>query len=129
MIRIGQIGVGYWGPNILRNFIDNKDCIVNSVADLSSERRDFVRATYPNINKVTDNSQEIIDDPEIDAVAIVTPAHTHYKLAKKALEAGKHVLIEKPMATKSQDVRKIGDIAKKSKLVAWWDIPFFTIAQ
>lgn len=114
---IAQIGVGYWGPNLLRNLIANKNCNVKTVVDLSPERRDFVKSLYPGVN-VTDNIQDAINDPSIDAVVIATPAATHFDLAIAALESGKHVFVEKPMAKTPDEVEQIGALAKKKNLVA-----------
>ena len=118
MLKLGQIGVGYWGPNILRNIVNNKNCIVKSVSDLSDFRRKFVKDNYKDIKIVTSDALDIIKDSEIDAVIIATPAHTHYSLTKACLEAGKHILVEKPMATKLKEVEHIGELAKENNLVA-----------
>ena len=116
-VNIAQIGVGYWGPNLLRNFLANRECEVKTVVDLSKERRAFVKGLYPSIN-ATDNVVPVLDDDTIDAVIIATPVATHYDLAIKSLQAGKHILVEKPMATKVEQVRHIGKIAKEKSLVA-----------
>ena len=94
---VGQIGVGYWGPNLLRNLVMNRRCDVKTVVEISKERREFVRERYPDI-RVVENVTELVDDESIDAVVVSTPAKTHFELAKRILEAGKHVLVEKPMA-------------------------------
>ena len=117
MVKIAQIGVGYWGPNLLRNLTTNYNCTVKIVVDLSPERQDFVKKLYPSIH-VTDNMDAIFNDPDINAVVIATPVASHYDLAIKTLSAGKHVLVEKPMATNSSQVRKIGQLAAKKRLVA-----------
>jgi len=116
-INIAQIGVGYWGPNLLRNLIANKDCNVTTVVDLADERRDFIRGLYPSVN-VTADTQQTFDDPSVDAVVIATPAATHFDLAISALKSGKHVLVEKPMAQTVDEVEKIGALAKKNDLTA-----------
>jgi predicted dehydrogenase len=116
-INIAQIGVGYWGPNLLRNLIANKDCNVTTVVDLADERRDFIRGLYPSVN-VTADVQQTFDDPSVDAVVIATPAATHFDLAISALKSGKHVLVEKPMARTVEEVEKIGALAKKNDLTA-----------
>ncbi|MDB4859557.1 Gfo/Idh/MocA family oxidoreductase [Candidatus Marinimicrobia bacterium] len=116
-INIAQIGVGYWGPNLLRNLIENKHCLVKYVVDLSKDRRDYVRRKYPFI-KVLKQIDLILDDKELDAVIISTPVATHFELCMSFLNAGINVLVEKPMATKSLEVRKIGEVAKKKNLVA-----------
>ena len=114
-IRIAQIGVGYWGPNLLRNLVANKDCEVKAIIDLSKERQTFIKRNYPFI-KVTDNINGVLGD--IDAVVIATPVNTHYALSIKILQAGKHILVEKPMATTIEQVQNIGEIAREKRLVA-----------
>ena len=116
-INVAQIGVGYWGPNLLRNLIANKNCNVKTVVDLDRERREFIKELYPTVN-VTDNAQEVFDDHSIDAVVIATPAATHFDLVISALKSGKHILVEKPMARTVAEVEQIGTLAKKNNLVA-----------
>lgn len=117
MINIAQIGVGYWGPNLLRNLVANQNCIVKTVADLSEERLDYVKKLYPSVN-VTKNEDDIFMDEKIDAIVISTPVHTHFILVMKALNSGKHVLVEKPMATSVGEIEKIEALANKKHLVA-----------
>jgi predicted dehydrogenase len=117
MINIAQIGVGYWGPNLLRNMVANKKCRVKSVVDLSSERREYVRGLYPAI-EVSDNVDNIFQDPEIDGVVIATPVATHYELAMQSLESCKHILVEKPLARSVEEVENIGLHASRKNLVA-----------
>lgn len=116
-INIAQIGVGYWGPNLLRNIVANKDCNVSTVVELSEHRREFVSGLYPSV-KVTHDIESVINDDDLAAVIIATPVATHYDLALKFLNAGKHVLVEKPMATTSKQVREIGLIAEENDRVA-----------
>jgi len=117
MINVAQIGVGYWGPNLLRNLVANPNCKISKVCDLSEERQEFVQSFYPSI-VVTDKIEEIISDDSLDAVIIATPVFTHFELAVKCLEVGKHILVEKPMATTSKEVEKIKVMADKKGLVA-----------
>ena len=84
MIQIAQIGVGYWGPNLLRNLVANKDCEVKTVVDMAQERRDFVKNLYPAI-KVSGDIQDVAKDRTVNAVVIATPVKTHYELAKMML--------------------------------------------
>ncbi len=116
-INVAQIGVGYWGPNLLRNLVANSDCQVKKVVDFSRERQAFVLGLYPSI-AVADNVDIVFDDVDIDAVVIATPVATHYTLAMKALQSGKHILVEKPFATTIQQVQDIGETAKEKGLVA-----------
>ncbi len=117
MLNIAQIGVGYWGPNLLRNLVANKKCHVHRVADLSKERRDYVGGLYPAV-ETTDDVERIINDPDIDAVVIATPVATHHDLALRALAAGKHILVEKPLARSVAEVEEIGKAAAAKNLVA-----------
>lgn len=117
VMNFAQIGVGYWGPNLLRNLVSNKRCKVNTVVDLSEERRNYVKGLYPAI-EVSDKIESVIENPEIEAVIIATPVASHYDLAIKLLAAGKNVLIEKPMARTVKEVENIGAMAKEKKLVA-----------
>ena len=98
-ITVAQAGIGYWGPNILRNLAANPRCRVKTAVDFSEDRRRFVEKLYPGIATTAD-PEAIIADPEIDAVVIATPASTHFDMAMRCLAAGKHVLLEKPFATK-----------------------------
>jgi predicted dehydrogenase len=117
MVQIAQIGVGYWGPNLLRNLVSNKKCKVSMVSDLSPERREYVRGLYPAI-KVSADVEEVIGNPEIEAVVIATPVATHFDLAMRALDAGKHILVEKPMARSVAEVDEIGRLATEKNRVA-----------
>lgn len=117
MLNIAQIGVGYWGPNLLRNLVANKRCRVPMVIDVSTERQTYVKGLYPAID-VSDDANEVLQRPDIDALILATPVATHFDLAVKALEAGKHILVEKPMARSVSEVEQIGKIANAKKLVA-----------
>jgi predicted dehydrogenase len=117
MLNIAQFGVGYWGPNLLRNLMMNKKCKVSTVVDFSKERRDYVRGLYPAVN-VTDDGDQVFHDPEIHAVVIATPVATHFDLAMKSLEAGKHILVEKPLARSVAEVEQIGKLASEKNLLA-----------
>jgi predicted dehydrogenase len=116
MLTIAQIGVGYWGPNLLRNLVANKSCRVKTAVDLSKERREYVNSLYPAI-QVTDDVNQVFQDPEVKGVVIVTPVKSHFDLSVKALEAGKHILVEKPLATSVAEVEQVGKIAEKENLV------------
>lgn len=97
MIHIAQIGCGYWGPNLLRNFRNNADCQVAVVADPDENSLALIRDAHPD-QKVTDDTNQVLKDPSIDAVVIAAPARLHHALAKEAIQAGKDVLVEKPLA-------------------------------
>jgi len=105
---IAQVGCGYWGPNLLRNFSSLVQCDVRYVVDYSLERRAFVQRHFPKTT-VLDSYDLVLDDPEVVAVVIATPAASHFELAKLALQSGKHVLVEKPLAT---TVAEVDDLAR-----------------
>ena len=113
---LAQLGCGYWGPNLLRNFSALATSRVKYVVDASAERRAFVQNNFPQ-TKALETHQPVLDDPEIDAVVIATPAATHFELARAALQAGKHVFVEKPMATKVAEVDELSRCAKERGLV------------
>jgi predicted dehydrogenase len=123
MINIGVIGYGYWGPNLVRNFAETPDVTVHSVADLDSRKLDTVHRRYPAI-KTTPDFMKMINNPQIDAVAIATPVSTHFELAIAALKAGKHVWLEKPMTETSHQARKLVEEAERRKLVLIVDHTF-----
>ncbi len=114
---VAQIGVGYWGPNLMRNLVSNENCRLKLAVDLSADRRDFVQSLYPDV-KVSDDSEKVFSDPGINAVVISTPVKSHFGLSVKALKAGKHILVEKPMATTVDEVKEIGRLAEEKNLIA-----------
>ncbi len=116
-LKVAQIGVGYWGPNLLRNLVANSDCEVACVVDLSPERLSYVSSNYPHLN-VSDEVSDVLEDSSIDAVIIATPVHTHFSLAFDALASGKHILVEKPMALNVEEINQIKALADKKSLVA-----------
>lgn len=116
-IGIAQAGVGYWGPNLLRNLVASKRCDVRKVIELSEDRRDFVQSLYPSID-ISDRFEDALEDDSVNAVVISTPVRTHFDLAMKALGAGKHILVEKPLAYDVNQVRQISQAADRHGLVA-----------
>ncbi len=122
-INIGVIGYGYWGPNIVRNFFSAADCTVKAVADGRPERLAAMNKIFPSIKGVK-TGDEIINDTEIDAVVVATPVFTHFALAKKALENGKHVLIEKPMTSTVAEAEELIELATKKGLTLMADHTF-----
>jgi predicted dehydrogenase len=123
LIGIGIVGYGYWGPNLLRNFSEVPACRVVSVSDLRDARLAQVRSRYPAV-KTTASFNDLLVDTQIDAVVIATPVCTHFELAMQALRAGKHVLVEKPMAMTSDDALRLIDEADRRKLVLAVDHTF-----
>jgi predicted dehydrogenase len=105
-VRVGVIGAGYWGPNIVRNLHEAPGAEAVAVADLSKDRLDAISKRFPAV-RVTTNYREIIEDPSIDAICVVTPVGTHRKLAEEAFAAGKHVFVEKPLAKTVSDAEAI----------------------
>ena len=123
MIRLGVVGYGYWGPNVVRNFAEVPGCRLVAVSDLRADRLAAVRSRYPGIETFTD-PRELVTDRRIDAVAIVTPVSTHFELAMLALRAGKHVLVEKPLAATSDEAVRLVDEADRRGLVLSVDHTF-----
>lgn len=107
-MKIAIAGYGYWGPNLVRNFNSAENSQVEMVFDLSEKQLERVRKSYPGI-RTSSQIQDVLNNPDIDAVAIATPVFTHAPIARQALQAGKHVLIEKPMT---------GSVAEANELIA-----------
>lgn len=123
MINVGVIGYGYWGPNLVRNFMAAPDSEVTRVCDLREERLAPLRKVYPGVETCR-QPLDLINDPSIDAVVVATPVSTHFDLTLAALRAGKHVLVEKPLATKSEHARELIEEAVRRKLVLLVDHTF-----
>jgi predicted dehydrogenase len=111
MTTIGLVGLGYWGPNLARNFDELAE--LRWLCDLDPDQRERFAPRYPNAH-VTGDFDELLNDPELEAVVIATPAVTHYELAKRALEAGKHVLVEKPPAMNAAEAEDLVSTAEAS---------------
>jgi predicted dehydrogenase len=122
-VRVGIIGYGYWGPNLLRNFSEQDGAEVRWCADLRPGRRELAKRRYPSVD-VTDKVEDLFDDPQLDAVAVATPVSTHYALAKQALLKGKHVLVEKPMTRTAAEAEELVELAKARDLVLMVDHTF-----
>jgi predicted dehydrogenase len=123
MISIGVIGYGYWGPNLVRNFVETTGARVGAVADLDPAKLAVVQKRYPGV-KTTTNFMELLHDPEIDAIAVATPVHTHFELGLAALRAGKHLWLEKPMTETSQQAQLLINEAEQRKRVLIVDHTF-----
>jgi predicted dehydrogenase len=123
MIKIGVIGYGYWGPNLVRNFAETPGLSVAGVADMDQKRLDTVQKRYPGI-KTTTRFQDLFEDPSVDAIAVATPVSTHFELGMAALKAGKHLWLEKPMSETSLQARQLVDEAEKRNLVLIVDHTF-----
>jgi predicted dehydrogenase len=115
MIRIGVIGYGYWGPNIVRNLHSLDSVEVAAICDKSPEAHRLAKRSYPGV-EVTSRTTDILHSPTIDAVAVVTPVWTHFELAKAALENGKHVFVEKPLTSDVVQAEELIELAAKKNL-------------
>jgi predicted dehydrogenase len=115
MIGIAIIGYGYWGPNLLRNFSETDGVRVVACCDRDAERLALVRAKYPSVRTTTDYA-DVLADPAVDGVAIATPVATHYDLARRAIENGRHVLVEKPLAGSVAEAEHLIDLAARHKV-------------
>jgi predicted dehydrogenase len=114
VIRVGLIGFGYWGPNLARNIAETPGLELAAVADPRSDRLEIVARRYPGAVRLADANELIASD--IDAVVIATPLSTHFPLASRALERGRHVLVEKPLAATEAEVEALGDRASRQGL-------------
>jgi predicted dehydrogenase len=123
MIRVGVIGYGYWGPNIVRNLNGLESTTVRMICDKSSAALARARKLYPAVQTVSDPN-EVLRSPEIDAVAVITPVWTHYDLAKLALENGKHVFVEKPFTSSVAQAEELIEIAARKRLIIMVDHTF-----
>jgi len=122
-VRVGVIGCGYWGPNLVRNFARHPHSQVEAVCDLRYERAMRVGAEY-RIPTVTDRVDEVLKAPDVDLVVVATPSFTHFELAKRALEAGKHVLVMKPLATRTDHAEELCAIAERQGVLLAVDHTF-----
>jgi predicted dehydrogenase len=123
MIGIGVIGYGYWGPNLVRNFAEKADAEVRVVCDLRRLQLETVVRRYPGVRATTD-AADVFSDPAVDAVVVATPVEHHFELAMAALRAGKHVLVEKPIASSSDQASRLIDEAARRRLTLMVDHTF-----
>jgi predicted dehydrogenase len=123
MIKIGILGYGYWGPNLARNFAETPGTAVAGIADLDDKKLELVRRRYPGV-KTTKHFQDLLQDPEIDAIAVATPVSTHFELGMATLRANKHLWLEKPMTETQLQARKLLDEAERRQLAVLVDHTF-----
>jgi predicted dehydrogenase len=123
VVRVGVIGFGYWGPNIVRNFQSLDHCEVVAVCDRSPAALARANRLYPRMHLTTD-FEEVLTSPDIDAIAVVTPVWTHFELAKAALQNGKHVFVEKPFTSTSQQAEELIELARRKNLKIMVDHTF-----
>ena len=116
MIKVGVVGCGYWGPNLVRNFVQIHQSQVKYGCDLDEEKLQRIKSLYPTV-QVTKNYEELLNDSDVDAIAVATTVHTHFELAMKALKAGKHIFVEKPLAQNSGEARELINLAHKKDRV------------
>ena len=123
MIRVGVIGYGYWGPNIVRNFHGQENTRVEMLCDKNMDALARAKRSYPSIEVTTDPCA-ILKSPNVDAIAVITPVWTHYELAKAALEHGKHVFVEKPFTSTSAQASELIELAARKNLKIMVDHTF-----
>ena len=123
MIKIAVVGYGYWGPNLVRNIQESGEACVVSCCDMNPDRLAQVKSKYPSI-EITTRYEDVLKNPSVDAVAISIPVALHYEFARKALEHGKHVLVEKPVAASVAEAEKLVDLAEKRRLTFMVDHTF-----
>jgi predicted dehydrogenase len=115
-VRLAVVGLGYWGPNLVRNLVELPEADLAYVCDLRGDALSAVGRRYPAA-RCTTSFEEVLADPDVDGVAIATPVSTHYDLARTALDAGKHVLVEKPLAASSREGEELLEAATERGLV------------
>lgn len=114
-LRVAVVGCGYWGPNLIRNFRSLPDCQLTDLCDVSMSRLQHLKAIYPDVTTHV-SFDEMLSERDLDAIVIATPVHLHHKLAMQCLNAGKHVMIEKPMASSVAQCEEMAAAAKKHKV-------------
>src|SRR5579872_6451970 len=122
-INVAVIGLGYWGPNLVRNFAAVAGTTVSRVCDLDQERLKKAKRLFPFVSTTT-NLEDVLSDSNVDLIAVATPVSTHYELGMRALRAGKHVFIEKPLAGSSKLAGELVDFAKSKNLHLFVDHTF-----
>jgi predicted dehydrogenase len=122
-VGVAVVGAGYWGPNLIRNFFATPGCRVVSVCDQSPARLEAAQLRFPGVG-LTPDFDDLLRDPAVDAIAIATPVGTHGRLAKRALEAGKHVLVEKPLAASTAEAEELVELAARRNLTLMVDHTF-----
>lgn len=120
-VRVGIVGLGYWGPNVLRNFLSSPDAMVTAVCDKDQKKLNIVQ--HRDILKTTDH-EELLESNKIDAVVLCVPIHAHYPLAKKAIEAKKHVWVEKPLTDTTEQALELCSLADKKGVTLFVDHTF-----
>jgi len=120
---VGVIGLGYWGPNLLRNFAENEAAELRWICDADELRLAAMGRRYPAAQTTTDY-QKLLADPKLDAIAVVTPVATHFQIGKAALRAGKHLLVEKPLTATEREAEELNDLADRNQCTLMVDHTF-----
>src|SRR5882672_4295828 len=123
LVRVGVIGYGYWGPNVVRNLQSLESCQLVTICDKNSDSLRSAGRVYPGVELTTDFS-ELLTSRQIDAIAVVTPVWTHFELAKAALQNGKHVFVEKPFTSTPQQAEELIELADRNRLKIMVDHTF-----
>jgi len=116
IVRVGVVGCGYWGPNLIRNLRQAPDCELKIICDTSEARLTHMRRLHPYV-ATTSSYNDLLNDPQLDAIVIATPVRFHYEMAKAALNVGKHIFIEKPMARTETESEELVSMADRQGLV------------
>jgi predicted dehydrogenase len=114
--NVGVVGLGYWGPNLVRVLFERTDVRVSWICDRDTDRLESVSRRYPSIGRTVD-LEDLLDDPTLDAVLLATPVHTHFDLAMRCMEADKNVFVEKPLAPSTAQAIELIDYATSAGLV------------
>jgi len=122
-MKVGVIGLGYWGPNLVRNFLGNREITKVYGCDQNLSRLQFINSKFPEV-ELTENSDDLLNNKDIDIIAIATPVATHYPLSLKALENGKHIWVEKPFTFTSKESEDLIEISEKKNLKIFVDHTF-----
>ncbi len=123
MINVAVVGYGYWGANLVRNFVENRNCKVVSICEIDEKKWPALGRKYPQIF-LTKFYNDLLDNPEINAIVIATPVSTHYELSRQALEKKKDIFVEKPLTTKSFQVQELISVANENKCILFVDHTF-----
>jgi predicted dehydrogenase len=115
-VSVGVVGLGYWGPNLLRVLVETAGVEVTHICDLDEQRLDRFARRYPGLTATT-RYEDLLNSSEVDALLVATPVHTHYQLALQGLQAGKHMLIEKPLANSSEEADELTQLADEKEVV------------
>ncbi len=114
--RVAVVGLGYWGPNLVRVLVERSDVEVRWICDRDASRLERLTRRYPGIGTTT-SLDDVLDDPLVDGVVLATPVHTHYELAKRCMQAGKHTFVEKPLAPSTAQATELIDYSTEQNVV------------